>query len=747
MAAPVIIRVGCAIDTSVEKTFGDIERRAVRAGKRVEQAMRPGRRRVLDDGFVQQAVAQEKRHTKAVEGESRQRQRAFRAEANARRAALRDEERALRDSIREHEKAERAKAKAAAASVREQARASRELDRFATRTSHRATRFFWPNAPLASMARRAGHDVMRGIGVDTTLSGQLQRVTGAESAAQKLSVLGYRPGEQGAAGQRQDPKKLADEARAAGEAFAMTTEEILAGQKVYADLLGNLEGARTITNDIAKIARSQGASFEDSMRVAGKLDSMYSNIPDYQNDQVKKNKAIIDQMRTLTYLAKVYSIPLETMADKIPVMTGVAGMFEGDVNQNLIELMTLMQLAEKGPGRNAAEAATMAGNIGKNLPKRADAMKEFAGVQLMNERGQTKGIQSLLLELFTKTEGGRTVKGKRYSQVELMHKVFPNIRQMGGIQESLTAFIQAGGGEAGREAVRKQFAPGKKATSAKQIDEDLALVLQTTEAKAAKFNQQLERIVATSAESLIPALEKLAPLALKGAEAMGRLVQLIAENPGKAIVGAIVASILRASLESTFRGAVEAVIMRAVSNVPTVPVPGGRPGVAPTGAGGGVGAAGPAAALAALGVGGALYELYALSGNRKGGANQVGADDWSLGSVVNAGWFGGITGAIGRKAGGGTWGEAAGELTPVKAFGWLRDFVNDPTGDKAADAQAKREATARQAEQARMAQATEAMRDKLGQTLNVRVTNADELRNPPPGGSGGNPDGREPPDA
>jgi hypothetical protein len=742
MAAPVIIRVGCAIDTSVEKTFGDIERRAVRAGKRVEQAMRPGRRRVLDDGFVQQAVNQEKRHTRAVEGESKQRQRAFRAEANARRAALRDEERALRDSIREHERAERAKAKAAAASVREQRRASRELDRFATRTSHRATRFFWPNAPLAGMARRAGHDIMRGIGVDTTLSGHLQRVTGAEAAAQKLSVLGYRPGEQGGAGQRQDPKKLAGEARAAGEAFAMTTEEILAGQKVYADLLGNLEGARTITNDIAKIARSQGASFEDSMRVAGKLDSMYSNIPDYQDDQVKKNKAIIDQMRTLTYLAKVYSIPLETMADKIPVMTGVAGMFEGDVNQNLIELMTLMQLAEKGPGRNAAEAATMAGNIGKNLPKRADALKEFAGIQLMNERGQTKGIQSLLLELFTKTEGGRTVKGKRYSQVELMHKIFPNIRQMGGIQESLTAFIQAGGGEAGREAVRKQFAPGKKATSAKQIDEDLALVLQTTEAKAAKFNQQLERIVATSAESLIPALEKLAPRALQLADAFGRAVQWATENPGKAITAAIVGSILRAGLESAARGAIDRVIMGAGRSVGM----GGSGPMLTTAAP--VGAAAhyvPAAGLMALGLGSAAYEYSALAGNMKGGANQVGADDMTVGSVANF-MTGGLVGAAARKMGGGSWSESAGELSHVKAYGWIRDLVMGPGGGgSAADAQAKREATARQAEQARMAQATEAMRDKLGQTLNVRVTNADELRNPPPGGSGGNPDGREPP--
>lgn len=570
MAPPVVVRVGCALDTSVERSFGDLEKRAQKAGERVRKALRSvgGTTGTKLDRTV---VDSEQKKTRVIEGEAAKRARVFAKEAAERRRQLNAEERELRASSRAHERAARAKEKAAREAARatrtqarEQERASREMQRIATRTSHRATRFFWPNAPLASVARRGMRDVLTGTGVEANVGGMLQRVTGAEKTAQQMAVLGYRAGEEGPAGKRVSAKQLADEARQVGENFGMTTEEVLAGQKAFADLLGNLQGARDVTAEMGKIARSQGTDFEATMRVAGKLDSMYSNIPEYQNDQIKKNKAISAQMRTLIYLGKTYSIPLEDMAEKVPIMTGVAGMYQGDVNKNFIEMMTLMQLAEKGPGRNVAEAATMSGNIAKTLAKRSDAAREFAGMELIDDSGKIKGIQDMLLEMFSKTEGGKVIKGRKVSQVELLNKIFPNIRQMGGIQESLTAFQQAGGGEAGREAVRRQFAPGQRAVSNEQIAEDLALVLDTTEAKAAKFNQQLERIVATAAEKLIPSLEKLAPTALKAADALGSLVQWMSEHPGQAIAAAISVSIARAGLESVFRAGVERAILGGI---------------------------------------------------------------------------------------------------------------------------------------------------------------------------------------
>lgn len=733
MAAPVIIRVGCAIDTSVEKTFGDIERRAVRAGKRVEQAMRPGRRRVLDDGFVQQAVSQEKRHTAAVEGESKQRQRAFRAEARARRAALRDEERALRDSIREHERAERAKAKAAAAAVREQVRASRELDRFAARTSHRATRFFWPNAPLASMARRAGHDIMRGIGVDTTLAGAIGRGTSLQTSATALSTAGYLPGTTGPNAKRVSATTLTGEARAVGDKFAMDPSAIIEAQDQFTKLTGDLDMARRMMGSLAGLSIASGASLQDMATAAGEVSNAFGDM----GSQEEKMAAIDQAMRSLAAQGKIGAVEMRDYARYMAHLGGTVGGFGGDRATRLAQFGAMTQLAKAYGGGTSAAVATRAISGFRNIletPARRAKFREY-GVAIEDEKGLLRDPFQIIKDALRKT-GGKT---------EPLKEMFANVIGARAVSGLANIYKQAGGGDAGMAAVNKEFERMMKADSMSKeaVAEAVKQYEETTAAKAQRFQNNLDQIAEAAASKLIPALEKLAPRALQLADGFGRLVQWAAENPGKAIVGAIVASVARAGLESAFRGAVEAVILRAVRNVPTVPVPGGGvPGAAPVG-GAGAGA-GPAAALAALGVGGALYELYALGGNRKGGANQVGADDLSLGGIANMA-FGGLAGAIGRKAGGGTWGEAAGELTPVKAFGWLRDLVRDPTGEKGANSQAKREAAERQAAQDRAAIAVEAMRDKLGQTLSVRVTNAEEIRAPKAPAGGGGQDGREPP--
>jgi len=734
MAAPVIIRVGCAIDTSVEKTFGDIERRAVRAGKRVEQAMRPGKRRILDDGFVAQAAAQEKRHTRVVEGESKQRERAFRAEARARRAALRDEERALRDSIREHEKAERAKA---AAAVREQVRASRELDRFATRTSHRATRFFWPNAPLASMARRAGYDIMRGIGVDTSLSGAIGRSTEMQRSATALSIAGYLPGTSGPNAKRVSAATLTGEARAVGDKFAMDPAAVIEAQDQFTKLTGDLDMARRMMGSLAGLSIASGASLQDMATAAGEVSNAFGDM----GSQEEKMKAIDQAMRSLAAQGKIGAVEMRDYARYMAHLGGTVGGFGGDRATRLAQFGAMTQLAKAYGGGTSAAVATRAISGFRNIletPARRAKFREY-GVAIEDEKGLLRDPFQIIKDALRKT-GGKT---------EPLKEMFANVIGARAVSGLANIYKQAGGGDAGMAAVNTEFERMMKADSMSKeaVAEAVKQYEETTAAKAQRFQNNLDQIAEAAASKLIPALEKLAPRALQLADGFGRLVQWAAENPGKAIVGAIVASILRASLESAFRGAVEAVILRAVRNVPTVPVPGGKPGVAPVGGAGSGGAtAGPAAALAALGVGGAFYELYALRGHRKGGANQVGADDLSLGGVANLA-FGGLAGAIGRKAGGGTSGEAAGELTPVKAFGWIRDLVRDPTGEKGANSQAKREAAERQAAQDRAAIAAEAMRDKLSQTLNVRVTNAEEIRAPRAPAGGGGQDGREEPGA
>ena len=79
----------------------------------------------------------------------------------------------------------------------------------------------------------------------------------------------------------------------------------------------------------------------------------------------------------------------------------------------------------------------------------------------------------------------------------------------------------------------------------------------TTEGRAQAFQNQLDLIVASLAERVLPAMEELAPKALEVANALGKVVGWAAENPGHAIVAAIVGSIGKAAIGNMVGTALE----------------------------------------------------------------------------------------------------------------------------------------------------------------------------------------------
>jgi hypothetical protein len=611
MAAPVIIRVGCAIDTSVEKTFGDIERRAVRAGKRVEQAMRPGRRRILDDGFVQQAVAQEKRHTSAVEGEAKKRERAFRAEARARRAALRDEERALRDSIREHEKAERAKAKAAAAAVREQARASRELDRFATRTSHRATRFVWPNAPLASMARRAGHDILRGIGIDTTLSGAVGRSTQLQASATALSTAGYLPGTAGPNGQRIAAGTLGAEARAVGTQYALDPAAVIEAQDQFVKLTGDLDMSRKMMGSLAGLSIASGASLQDMAAAAGEVSNAFGDM----GSPEEKMKAIDQALRGLAAQGKIGAVEMRDYAKYMAHLGGTVGAFGGDRATRMMQFGAMAQLAKAYGGGTSAAVSARAVSGFRNIletPARRSKFKEY-GVAIEDNQGLLRDPFAIIRDALAKTQG----------ETEPMKEMFQNVIGARAVTGIANIYKRAGRGDKGMAAVDAELARMMKADSMTKeaVAEAVKQYEETTAAKAQRFQNNLDKIAETAAGKLIPALEKLAPTALRLAEAFAKFTTWAADNPGKAVGLALAAVITRAHLESVFRTGIERGINAAFGIAPGgKTIKGGGGFVGPGGYGG--------AALAGLQITALGVTMYATGVSLIDmGLNKMAAED------------------------------------------------------------------------------------------------------------------------
>jgi hypothetical protein len=250
--------------------------------------------------------------------------------------------------------------------------------------------------------------------------------------------------------------------------------------------------------------------------------------------------------------------------------------------------------------------------------------------------------------------------------------------------------------------------------------------------KVQRFQNRLDDVASEAQARLLPALERLAPVALTAAEGLGKLVTFTAENPGKAIVAAITASIARAGLESAFRASIERAII------------GGAGGIAGAG-----GIGGGMAALGALGIGAVGVAAAAASADHL--------------STQTGGW-GGIY--AGLESAGQSFDKAGvmGMLTGVghfSALGGFRQGVEDYQNDQARDeairlrrAQAAeaianaqfgtglpKDQTGRhgKAEQAMVRAQENAKRvgDAVGaaltgRTLNVRVTNAGDI-----GGAGG----------
>jgi TP901 family phage tail tape measure protein len=614
MAAPVIIRVGCALDTSVEKTFGDIERRAQKAGQRVAAALGQRSRRVLDDGAVRAheqaekrgvdatkaATAQknaearkaakvseqaEKAHTRAATQESRKRLATFRAEMRQRLADNRKWVREAQQEERAHTRARNAEARKQAqnerAAMRASAKERRELDRFATRTSHRATRFLWPNAPLASMGRRAGSEILRGIGLDTTIAGSVGRARELETSSTELSTAGYISGASGKAGERQSAADLTKEARAIGTEVALDPQQINDAAAQFVRLTGNLEAARGSMKDLAKISVAAGATLEDTAGMAGEVWNALGN--DYENPE-DKIKAMMYVMRKAGSQGKIGSVEMADFAKYYAHLGGTAGKFGGSRSETLTKLGALAQIAKTYGGSTSAAAATRAvSGMGDTMSKGA-RRKMFAkyNVALEDERGMFRDPLEILKDSIRNT-GGKTAP---------MQEMWANVLGAKGATGLTNIYKDAGGGEAGMAAIEKVLKESLDAESMnpKAIEEAVAEHLKTTASKTQIFQNKLDQITEKALGELLPALEALAPQALKVAEGMGDLAIWLAQNPGKAIGVAIAASIARAGLESLFRGALERVIIGAAGGTAPGAKVGG--GFMPAGGALGAGAAG-----------------------------------------------------------------------------------------------------------------------------------------------------------
>lgn len=538
---------------------------------------------------------------------------------------------------------------------REAARSARrqqsELDSFARRTSHRTTRFLMPNMPIASVARRAGAEVLRGFGVDPTVSGAFQRNITLERLAQEASNSAR------LTGQQVSPSDVERRVRDVSTRRGMSREDTAAGVFGFQKLTGDLGMGLSLLDKMAERSAATATSVTDYAAAMGNVSNALGDIPD-------KEKQILEIMDAITVQGARGAVEVSDMATHMARVAAAASKFGGDKAENIKTAGALVQMARaEGGAPSAAEASRSIVGFSDNFIKsaRLNEFEKITGKSAFADKGKTtlRGPVELIKDALLATGGNR----------EEMNKIFMSTIGARALSPLLNAFNAAGGGEKGMSAVDAKISNFTNNSSLSQttLNELNAQRDATTTAKVQRFQNVMDDTAKKVQEALLPALEDLAPVVISVAEVLGRIVKLGLENPGAAIVTAIVASIGRAGLESAFRAAIErAILGRMGGGVGGGGVIGGGGGAA-TGKGskllGGLGAA-----TVGLGLGVPLYGAILASG--------TGAIDAREKNMTKAGHLQVRTAAAASEAA---------KVDPKQRDKLRREVLDEEEGIKAAD--------------------------------------------------------------
>lgn len=643
MPADIVIRIGAAEDRSVDAVFADINKRAQRAfGAVRSESKRAAKEHQQNSG---QILFTEKEQARFAIAETR---RAAAARIAIERDRFRENSRLNRQLLAEASKTERAMAVQAAKASRERAaakiseinqveraeaqhqqrlirmqisaakeqnratrnaareqaradyRASREIDRFATRTSHRATRFFFP-APEGALgySKRVAGDLMRGAGVDFSLSGGVQRARERESAAVALSNQGWNP-DTTKFQDRISAKELQGIAKSQAARLGVSATDVLAGMTKFTDVTGDLETAKQVIGDIGLLARATGTDLESA---AGAAADMAAQLPEDMKG-AERQQAMQALLSTAAMQGKRGAVEVKDLARYAPRIVAQASYFAGDPKQNMIQLLATAQIARRfGGADKPATAATAVSAMVNTLQtparvahfreqfKRAHAAGLIQNEDIYDKSGQLRAIPDIIKDSIAAASMSK-------DQVISFKKMWGNVLGAKGPTGLRSIYNKAEAADkgSGLAAIDKEFAKFTGALDVEAQGKMLGEVLETTGAKAELFQAKFDQVTENLAGKLLPTLEQLQPTVLALADAFSKAIAWAAGNPWEAVMVLLGASVARAATESLGRLMLERVIAGGAGMMggkAAGGVAGAIPGVVPAaGAGtlGGVGA-------------------------------------------------------------------------------------------------------------------------------------------------------------
>lgn len=592
------IRLSASSDAaSFDRAFGDVAKRAQRAGKDIQKALNPSGSGTNAGAGAALAKSMQAAGT-AAERSARQAERAWnqqlahlnrvaraqdklfeRVESNKARAAeksareqVRATEKAARDRVRIEERAareiervgraalreaERAEAKKTRLAEREAAKQLRDRERFASRVSHRTTRFLFPppEGILGAAARLAG-GLMRGASIDMSLQGGVQRHVALNS-----STVALANSERIANGTTRGAGAYASIARTTAEQYSVGADKVQDLVTRFAAVSGNYTDLDKIAPLLTSLATATGT--EDFGSVGNAAAMAYNQLKGGPN-AIENMMAV---MRGTLGQAAEGAVDPGDYATHMGRIAAGAFKFEGDRSQSILKLSALTQLGMERGATSAADAARGTKSFVATLGKGA-RLKEFdaAGVRTYADdtidssgrviAGKTRDTLrdpfEIIKDSFRKTNGN----------IPQLGKMFMDVLGRQGVESLGAVYKSAGGGDAGISAIQAEFDRYMRANLTADTEKKNNADYQKSDAaKAQRFQNNLDKIASTMAEKVIPSLEQLAPKALMLADGMGRLIAFVAENPFKGLSIAVAAAIGRSVMEASFRRSIEKAVL------------------------------------------------------------------------------------------------------------------------------------------------------------------------------------------
>ncbi len=445
-------------------------------------------------------------------------------------------------------------------------------DQYGERVGYHSMRYFDNSLRTGvhmarSMANAAGFDTNLGsmVGNISQRDAQLTALSNSAWSNNKTDAEKAAAQNQGAI--LSDVKGVADK-------NSMSRTDVIGGLQNFVSLTGDLQTARDLMGQMATLSKATGANMGDMMDAAAQVANALPKGAD-------KAKVVEQVMRSIAGQGLEGAVEIKDMATQMTKLAAMAPKFQLDkftsatlsgagvtdaTGQN-IAIMGMLAQASRAHGRtNATTASNSAmafvrdlsgGLMGKRMGE--------AGLSAWTDSSHStqKGAPQIILEMLKYAKGDQTK----------LSRLLPNQNSRAAVTAFSPIFDAAykqAPGQHVPEADRMKRALGAVSDemnrlltvtmSSTEIQTKANAANETTQAKAQRFQNQLEDITEKLATKLIPAIERAEPKILQLVEAFGRAVAWAMDNPGKAIEVALVGSIARAGIENAVRTSFENII-------------------------------------------------------------------------------------------------------------------------------------------------------------------------------------------